>query len=73
MYLILANTVGFSDQVNHPDVLTEVKRCQKIIESNGIALGSMATDIDYVKMLKELDYKFIAYLKDAAAMKFHFY
>lgn len=50
----------------------KLSTARKIIESNRIVLGSMATDIDYVKMLKELDYKFIAYLNDAAAMKFQF-
>ena len=55
--------------VRHPDVLDEVDRCRGIIESNGIASGSMATDIEYVKMLKEKKYQFIAYLNDAAALK----
>ncbi len=27
--LILVNTVGLPGQVNHPDVLSEVKHCQK--------------------------------------------
>jgi len=40
-------------QVNPDDVFAEVERCQEIIKSNGIAPGSMATDINYVKMLKE--------------------
>ena len=68
----ICQSVGLPGQVNHPDVLAEVVRCQKIIKSNGIAPGSMATDIDYVKMLKENKYQFIAYLNDAAALKSHF-
>ena len=32
----------------------------------------MSTDLDYIKMLRENDYKFIAYLNDAAAIKKHF-
>ena len=32
----------------------------------------MATDLEYVKMLKEKKYQFIAYLNDAAALKNYF-
>jgi 4-hydroxy-2-oxoheptanedioate aldolase len=65
----ICQSVGLPGQVNHPDVLAEVVRCQKTIKSNGIAPGSMATDIDYVKMLKENKYQFIAYLNDAAGLR----
>ena len=65
----ICQSVGLPGQVNHPDVLAEVERCQKIISSNGIAPGSMATDLDYVKMLKEKKYQFIAYLNDAAGLR----
>jgi len=65
----ICQSVGLPGQLNHPDVLAEVERCQKIIKSNDIAPGSMATDIDYVKMLKEKKYQFIAYLNDAVALK----
>ena len=65
----ICQSVGLPGQLNHPDVLAEVNRCQEIIESNGIAPGSMATDINYIKMLKEKKYQFIAYLNDAAALK----
>jgi 4-hydroxy-2-oxoheptanedioate aldolase len=68
----ICQSVGLPGQVNHPDVLAEVERCQKIIKSNGIAPGSMATDIDYVKMLKVKGYQFIAYLNDAAGLRTFF-
>jgi len=68
----ICQSLGLPGQVDHPDVLKEVKRCQKLIKSNGIFPGSMATDIDYIKILKEKDYQFIAYLNDAAGMKSHF-
>jgi 2-keto-3-deoxy-L-rhamnonate aldolase RhmA len=61
--------VGLPGQVSHPDVLDKVERCREIISSNGIAPGSMATDINYIKMLKDKKYQFIAYLNDAAALK----
>ena len=68
----ICQSVGLPGQVNHPDVLAEVERCQKIIKSNGIAPDAMSTDIDYIKMLKEKNYQFIAYLHDAAGMRCFF-
>ena len=68
----ICQSVGLPGNVRHPDVLDEVDRCREIIESNGIASGSMATDLEYVKMLKEKKYQFIAYLNDAAALKNYF-
>ena len=65
----ICQSVGLPGQVSHPDVLDEVERCREIISSNGIAPGSMATDINYIKMLKDKKYQFIAYLNDAAALK----
>ena len=32
----------------------------------------MSTSVAYINMLKDVGYTFIAYLNDAAAMKFHF-
>ena len=43
-----------------------------MIQSSGIAAGSMTADIEGIKMLKELGYNFIAYLNDSAAIKIHF-
>ncbi len=68
----ICQSVGLPGQLNHPKVLDEVKKCQEVIQSNGIAAGSMAIDIEYVEMLKNLNYQFIAYLNDAAAMKKHY-
>ena len=65
----ICQSVGLPGQVNHHDVIAEVEHCQEIIKSNGIAPGAMATDIDYVKMLKEKEYQFIAYLNDAAGLR----
>jgi 4-hydroxy-2-oxoheptanedioate aldolase len=68
----ICQSVGLPGQVNHPDVLAEVERCQIIIKSNGIAPGAMSTDIEYIKMLKVKKYQFIAYLNDAAGLRTHF-
>jgi len=68
----ICQSVGLPGQLDHPKVLSEIKRCAELIQSNGIAAGSMSTGVEYINMLKKLGYKFIAYLNDAAAMKFHF-
>ena len=68
----ICQSVGLPGQLNHPKVLGEIKRCCELIQSNGIAAGSMSTSVEYINMLKDVGYTFIAYLNDAAAMKFHF-
>ena len=47
----ICQSLGLPGQVNHPDVLDEIDRCQKLISSKGIAPGSMSTDIDYINKL----------------------
>ena len=68
----ICQSLGLPGQVNHPDVLFEVDRCQKLIGSKGIAAGSMSTDINYINKLLEKNYQFIAYLNDSAALRAYF-
>lgn len=68
----ICQSVGLPGKLDHPKVIHEIKRCCKLIQSNGKAAGSMATSVEYIKMLQEVGYTFIAYLNDAAAMKSHF-
>ena len=68
----ICQSVGLPGQVNHPDVLAEVDRCSKVIRRAGKIAGCMATDAAFIVRLKELEYKFIAYLNDSAAIKNHF-
>ena len=68
----ICQSVGLPGQITHPDVLSELDRCNKLITSNSIYPGCMSTDINYIKMLIEKNYQFIAYLNDAAALKKHF-
>jgi len=68
----ICQSVGLPGQLNHPEVINEIKRCSELIRSSGIAAGSMSTNVEYIKMLKSLNYNFIAYLNDAAALKFHY-
>jgi len=68
----ICQSVGLPGQLMHDRVLKEISRCQEIIRSNGKVAGSMAIDSVYIKMLKDNNYQFIAYLNDAAAIKNHF-
>ena len=68
----ICQSVGLPGQLNHPKVLEEIKRCCELIQSNGKAAGSMSTSVEYIKMLQEVGYTFIAYLNDVAAIKLHF-
>ena len=68
----ICQSVGLPGQLSHPDVLDQIDRCQRIITSNDIIAGSMATDIKYIKMLVNKKFQFIAYLNDAAALKQHY-
>ena len=68
----ICQSVGLPGELNHPSVIEEIMRCQEIISSNNIIAGSMSTDLEYIEMLRKMDYKFIAYLNDAAAIRDHF-
>ena len=68
----ICQSIGRPGQIDHPEVLAEIKRCCNLIQSSGISAGSMSTNIEGIKMLKELGYNFIAYLNDSAAIKIHF-
>jgi 4-hydroxy-2-oxoheptanedioate aldolase len=68
----ICQSVGLPGQLNHPTVLDEIRRCQGLIQSKGIVAGSMSIDVEYIKMLKNLGFDFIAYLNDAAALRGHF-
>ena len=65
----ISQAVGLPGQLSHPKVLKEIERCQKVISSSGKCSGSMSIDLDYIKMLREKNFQFIAYLNDAAALK----
>ena len=68
----LSLSVGLPGQLMHKKVLDEIIRCQKIISSKSILAGSMATDLNYINMLIEFNYNFIAYYNDAASLRSHY-
>ena len=68
----ICQSVGLPGELNHPDVINEIRRCSDIIRNSGISAGSMSTSIEYINMLNNMNYNFIAYLNDAASIKLHF-
>ena len=65
----VCQSLGLPGQINHPTVIKEIKRLKLILKKNNKLSGSMAPDISYIKLLKNLNFEFIAYLNDAAAIK----
>lgn len=65
----LSQAVGVPGELNHPKVLKLVKECVKIIESKGLAAGSVARDRDYIKILFEAGFRFISYRVDCAILR----
>lgn len=65
----ISQSVGLPGELNHEKVIEMQKKCVQIIQSNGKAAGSFARDYDYVKLLQENGFQFIAYLVDCAVLK----
>ena len=68
----ICQSVGLPGQIDHPKVLIEIERCCDLIQSSGISAGCMSASVQNIKTLKNFNYKFIAYLNDAASIKCHF-
>ena len=65
----ISQSLNLSPDLNNKKIIQELARCEKIISKNNKIAGSMAQDPKYVKLLKKLNYKFIAYSNDAYAIK----
>lgn len=65
----LSQSVGLPGQLNHERVIEMQKKCVQIIRNNGKAAGSFARDYDYIQLLFQSGFQFIAYLVDCAVLK----
>lgn len=65
----ISMTMGVPGELTHPKVVKFVKDSVKIIESSGLAAGSVAPDRDYIQFLFEAGVRFIAYHVDCAVLK----
>lgn len=68
----ISQSLNLPPDLNNKKIKQELKRCADIILKNNKIPGSMAQDIKYVKSLKKLGYKFIAYGNDTYAIKYFF-
>ncbi len=66
----ISQSVGLSGQLNHKDVISMQKKCAAVINNKGLIAGSFARDFDYVKLLYQSGFRFIAYLVDCAVLKY---
>jgi len=65
----ISQSIGLAGELNHPKVLELQKKCVNIIESGNAISGSFAKDIEYVSILKENGFKFIAFSADGYMLK----
>lgn len=65
----LSQSIGLPGELNHPKVLEIQRKCVSIVKEKGLAAGSFAKDEDYIKILLENSFQFIAYSVDAFVLK----
>lgn len=65
----MSSTAGRPGELNHPDVVETIRRSAQIIESHGVAAGSVARDHDYLKLLHELGFRFLSYRADSPMLR----
>jgi 4-hydroxy-2-oxoheptanedioate aldolase len=65
----ISMAVGEPGDVRHPKVIKMVRDCVRIIESAGLAAGSVAPDRAYLKLLHEAGFRFLSYRVDAAVLR----
>jgi len=65
----ISMTLGVPGDLNHPKVVKFVKDSVKVIEKNGIAAGSVGPTREYVQLLFDAGFRFIAYRVDCAVLR----
>lgn len=65
----ISQAVGVPGDVRHPKVLKMVRECVSIIESKGLAAGSVAPDREYLKLLYDAGFRFLSYRVDSAMLR----
>lgn len=65
----ISQSVGLPGELDHKKVIDMQKKCVQLIQDSGKAAGSFARDYDYIKLLYENGFQFIAYLVDCAVLE----
>lgn len=64
----ICQSMGLPGQLEHPKVIDKLSTYKNIIKNSGKIPGCMSSTPQYAKILKDLEYNFIAYLNDASAL-----
>jgi 4-hydroxy-2-oxoheptanedioate aldolase len=65
----ISQALGVPGEVNNPKVVKVVRDCVQMIVSKGLVAGSVARDKDYLRLLYDAGFKFIAYRVDCAILR----
>ncbi len=65
----LSMAAGLPGEVDHPHVLELMRRSAEVIESAGIAAGSVARDGAYLELLANAGFRFLSYRNDATLLR----
>lgn len=68
----ICQSLGLPGQLEHPKVIDKLSEYKETITKNGKIPGCMSATVEYANLLKKIGYNFIAYLNDAAALKYFF-
>lgn len=60
----ISQSIGLTGQLEHPKVLSELKRCLDIIKKGGKLAGTFSRDISACKDYKSMGFEFIAFVAD---------
>jgi len=64
----ISQSINLPGQLEHPDVLTQLVKCLKIIKSSGKFAGTFSRDVKTCKSYKNMGFDFIAYVADSYAL-----
>lgn len=65
----LSMAAGVPGEIDHPEVISLMRRSAEIIESAGIAAGSVARDYDYMRLLSDAGFRFVSYRNDTTLLR----
>jgi len=65
----ISQSIGLPGELNHPKVINIQRNCVETLRAKGIAAGSFARDEEYISILQQCGFQFIAYSVDAFVLK----
>lgn len=65
----ISQSIGLAGELTHTKVLELQKECVDVVENSDSIIGSFAKDLNYVSILKNSGFKFIAFSADSYMLK----